>query len=64
MVAWSIPSGLAGRFAKDGSGLERYASVFKGVEVKSTFYNVHRDQTLARWAGPVPPDFRFAFKVR
>ena len=37
-AAWSIPKTVAGRFPKTGSGLERYAAVFNGVEINSTFY--------------------------
>ena len=62
-AAWSIPRTVAGHFAAEGSGLSRYASVFKGVEVNATFYKPHRTSTYARWADSVPEDFRFALKL-
>lgn len=62
-AAWSIPKTVAQRFAQDGSGLTRYASVFNGVEVNSTFYRRHKTSTFTRWASSVPDGFRFAVKI-
>lgn len=62
-AAWSIPKSAAAAFPEEGSGLARYASVFKGVEVNSTFYRRHRTSTFERWAGATPDDFRFAVKI-
>lgn len=62
-AAWSIPKAVADRFAREGSGLTRYASVFAGVEINSTFYRRHKPSTFARWAGSVPDSFRFSVKV-
>ena len=62
-AAWSIPKNVADRFPSGGSGLERYAAVFKGVEINSTFYRHHRTTTFERWAKAVPKDFRFAVKL-
>lgn len=62
-AAWSIPKTVAHRFPKTGSGLNRYAAVFSGVEINSTFYRHHRITTFERWAQSVPDDFRFAVKV-
>jgi uncharacterized protein YecE (DUF72 family) len=62
-AAWSIPKPVAGRFPADGSGLERYAAVFKGVEINSTFYRHHRATTFRGWADAVPDSFRFAVKL-
>lgn len=62
-AAWSIPKKVADRFAKEGSGLTRYASVFDGVEINSTFYRRHKTSTFARWAASVPDSFRFAIKI-
>ena len=61
-AAWAIPKKEAQRFAQDGSGLARYASVFDGVEVNSTFYRRHKTSTFTRWAHSVPDRFRFAVK--
>lgn len=61
-AAWSIPKKVASRFTEEGNGLVRYASVFNGVEINSTFYRRHRASTFARWAEAVPDDFRFSVK--
>jgi uncharacterized protein YecE (DUF72 family) len=63
-AAWSIPKKkVASRFPEEGSGLQRYASVFDGVEINSTFYRRHKTSTFARWAGFVPDGFRFSVKM-
>ncbi len=62
-AAWSIPKTVAGRFPETGSGLARYAAVFSGVEVNSTFYRRHKPSTFVRWADSVPDSFRFAVKM-
>lgn len=62
-AAWSIPKTVADRFPETGSGLERYAAVFNGVEINSTFYRHHQKKTFERWARQVPEHFRFAVKI-
>jgi uncharacterized protein YecE (DUF72 family) len=62
-AGWTVPAPVRGRFAGEGSQLERYATRFSCVEVNSTFYRPHRVSTYARWAVSVPPDFRFALKL-
>ncbi|MGB3876136.1 MAG: DUF72 domain-containing protein [Shinella zoogloeoides] len=62
-AAWSIPKTLAHLFAREGSGLTRYASMFDGVEINSTFYHRHKTSTFARWAESVPDRFRFSLKI-
>lgn len=62
-AAWSIPRPAAAAFPEEGSGLARYASVFNGVEVNSTFYRRHKTSTFERWAGTTPEGFRFAVKL-
>lgn len=62
-AGWSVPGAVAARFAAGGSALSRYASVFAGVEINSTFYRRHRASTFARWAEAVPVGFRFAVKI-
>lgn len=62
-AAWSIPKAVAARFPKEGSGLSRYAAVYRGVEINSTFYGHHKVATFSRWANSVPSDFRFAVKI-
>ena len=46
-----------------GSHLERYARCLPAVEINSSFYRPHRPATYAKWAGAVPPGFRFAVKM-
>ena len=62
-AAWSIPKSVVSRFRQEGSGLARYAAVFNGVEINSTFYRRHRATTFERWAAAVPDNFRFAVKL-
>jgi len=62
-AAWSLPKKVADRFAQEGSGLTRYASVLGGVEINSTFYRRHRTSTFARWADSVADGFRFSVKI-
>ncbi len=61
-AGWSFPRTLDG-FPADGTGLERYAARFNGVEINSSFYRPHQRKTYERWAASTPPDFRFAVKV-
>jgi uncharacterized protein YecE (DUF72 family) len=62
-AGWSIARDVADRFSATGSALERYASVFSGVEINSSFHRPHRPATYERWAASVPEDFRFAVKM-
>lgn len=61
-AAWSVPSKVAQHFASEGSSLSRYASVFDGAEINSTFYRRHRVSTFERWAAAVPACFRFSVR--
>jgi uncharacterized protein YecE (DUF72 family) len=62
-AGWSIPRASAQHFAAQGSHLERYASVFTGVEINSSFHRPHAAATYAKWARATPPAFRFAVKI-
>jgi uncharacterized protein YecE (DUF72 family) len=62
-AGWAVPKASSGRFPEDGSHLQRYAQVFNGVEINSSFYRSHQPATYARWAASVPDDFRFAVKM-
>lgn len=62
-AGWTIPRDVAKAFPAGGSHLERYAQVFDAVEINSSFYKPHRQQTYARWADSVPEDFRFSVKL-
>lgn len=46
-----------------GDYLERYARVFRTVEVDSSFYRAPTPFLVRRWAGRTPESFRFALKV-
>jgi uncharacterized protein YecE (DUF72 family) len=62
-AGWSIAADAADAFPKEGTSLERYSAVFRGVEINSSFHRSHRASTWARWAESVPDAFRFAVKV-
>lgn len=62
-AGWSIPTLHAASFPDDGTHLARYARVFDGVEINSSFYRPHRTATYERWAASVPDRFRFAVKM-
>lgn len=62
-AGWTIPRDVVNAFPAEGSHLERYAQVFGAVEINSSFYRPHRQQTYARWADSVPDDFRFSVKL-
>jgi uncharacterized protein YecE (DUF72 family) len=54
---------VADRFPPNGTHLHRYAAVFPGVEINSSFHRHHRPATYAAWAATVPAGFRFSVKV-
>jgi len=62
-AGWSIGREHAECFPAVGTALERYAQVFNGVEVNSSFSRSHRPSTWAKWAASVPEHFRFAVKL-
>lgn len=62
-AAWSVPKAVASQFPQEGSSLQRYAAVFNGVEINSTFYRSHRSTTYERWAVSVGDAFRFSLKL-
>ena len=62
-AGWSIASAQAAAFGEGESALARYATLFAGAEINSSFHRPHRAATWARWAASVPDDFRFAVKV-
>jgi uncharacterized protein YecE (DUF72 family) len=62
-AGWTIPTQHAAKAAGEGTHLQRYARIFNCVEVNSSFYRPHRIATWQRWAGSVPPDFRFSVKM-
>lgn len=62
-AGWNIPRQEQANFPAGGTHLERYAGRLPAVEINSSFYRPHRMATYAKWAGAVPPSFRFAVKV-
>jgi len=62
-AGWSIARKNLPASCDAGSALERYAQMFRGVEINSSFYKSHRASTWARWREAVPDDFRFAVKL-
>jgi uncharacterized protein YecE (DUF72 family) len=62
-AGWSVASRHAGAFPGEGSQLARYAGRLNAVEISSSFYRPHKRETYARWAGTVPPSFRFCVKL-
>ncbi len=62
-AGWSLPREHGSAFGDQGSHLQRYASRLPAVEINSSFYRPHRQQTYVRWAESVPAGFRFAVKV-
>jgi uncharacterized protein YecE (DUF72 family) len=62
-AGWAISREGAPDFPAEGSHLQRYAALFKAVEINSSFYRPHRAATYARWADSVPDGFRFSVKL-
>ena len=62
-AGWTLPREVQPLFPGDGTHLERYARVFRCVEINSTFHRPHRASTFARWAAAVPAGFRFSLKI-
>jgi uncharacterized protein YecE (DUF72 family) len=62
-AGWALPKALQDRFSADGSHLARYAAVFNGTEINSSFHRKHRTSTYLRWAASVPDRFRFSVKM-
>ncbi|TMC38463.1 MAG: DUF72 domain-containing protein [Chloroflexi bacterium] len=52
------PASLAG-----SKMLRHYAERLNGVELNGSFYRTPPHATLEKWAGDVPPDFRFCMKA-
>ncbi|MES2815774.1 MAG: DUF72 domain-containing protein [Pseudomonadota bacterium] len=62
-AGWTIPTDAQAAFPQSGTHLERYAEVFDGAEINSSFHRPHRRSTYQRWAASVPDHFRFSVKV-
>jgi len=62
-AGWSLPRAVQEAFPGEGSHLARYARVFPGVEINSSFHRPHKPSIYARWAAATPESFRFAVKI-
>jgi uncharacterized protein YecE (DUF72 family) len=62
-AGWSFARATIPDVPAEGSQLEKYSSIFKAVEINSSFHRSHRNSTYERWAASVPPAFRFSVKV-
>ena len=62
-AGWSIPRASSSRCPGDGTHLQRYSRMFRGVEINSSFHRPHAATTYEKWASTTPPHFRFAVKV-
>lgn len=62
-AGWSVSSATVPDLPEQGTQLEKYASVFRAVEINSSFHRPHRLSTYEKWAAAVPPSFRFSVKA-
>lgn len=62
-AGWSVSRDMVSEFPETGTHLERYAAVFRAVEINSSFHRAHRRATYERWAASVPDHFRFSVKI-
>lgn len=62
-AGWAAPRQYGELFEGGSSVLARYATRFPIVEVNTSFYRPHRNETYARWASSVPAGFRFSVKL-
>jgi uncharacterized protein YecE (DUF72 family) len=63
VAGWSIRKEHGHLFDAEGSHLQRYASRFAAVEINSSFYGAHKQETYEKWAAAVPEHFRFSVKM-
>lgn len=62
-AGWNLGREHLSAFPTEGTHLQRYAAILGSVEINSSFYRPHRQQTYVRWADSVPADFRFCVKM-
>jgi uncharacterized protein YecE (DUF72 family) len=62
-ASWALPPAVQHQFPPGDSHLARYASVFSGAEINSSFHRPHRPSTYERWAASVPDTFVFSAKL-
>jgi uncharacterized protein YecE (DUF72 family) len=62
-AGWNIPKQSAKAFPANGSHLHRYSRVLNALEINSSFYRPHKQETWKRWADTATPDFRYSVKA-
>jgi uncharacterized protein YecE (DUF72 family) len=62
-AGWNFVRASAPTTAADGTQLQKYAALFRSVEINSSFHRSHRRATYERWAASVPEEFRFSVKM-
>src|SRR5436305_506466 len=62
-ASWNLRTEHHHFFAETGTHLEKYAGVFNGVELNSSFYKDPQPKTYAKWAACTPEHFRFSIKL-
>jgi uncharacterized protein YecE (DUF72 family) len=62
-AGWNLARSDVTEETGEGTQLQRYASIFRAVEINSSFHRSHRRATYERWAASVPDSFRFSVKI-
>ncbi|MEO8193735.1 MAG: DUF72 domain-containing protein [Gemmatimonadales bacterium] len=62
-AGWSLSRSTVADLPAEGTQLQKYASIFRTVEINSSFHRSHRRATYERWAASVPDSFRFSVKI-
>lgn len=58
-----IPKALYPEAFKDKSRLTYYSSLFKSIEINSSFYKLPMHATVKKWSESVEENFKFTFKL-
>ena len=61
-AGWNLSRAALPEIIAEGTQLAKYASMFRAVEINSSFHRSHRTATYERWAASVPSSFRFSVK--
>jgi uncharacterized protein YecE (DUF72 family) len=60
-AGWGLPKNF--RHQEKTHYLRQYAHFFNCVEINSSFYKIHKEQTYEKWRNLVPEDFKFSVKI-